>query len=123
MALSQPNVAAVVGDGPMAELFLVVFVDGRKIRISNPDKGVRILQPANSTTAGTTTMRTPAALTTAIVRTASVGIGTTGVGHVVIGNDDDDGEPPSCCSLLFVVTMNKATSGRDHNDVTKQRQR
>ena len=77
----------------MAELVLVVFVDGKKIQRRNPDIRVRISRSANFTTTATT-MRTVASLATAtaIVGTASVGIDTPGVGNVVIGNDDDDGE-------------------------------
>ena len=69
----------------MAELVLVVFVDGKKIQRRNPDVRVRISPSAtefkkddddeNEQSGGT----------------ASVGIGTTGVGNVVIGNDDGDG--------------------------------
>ena len=84
MALSPPTMAA-VGNDPMVELFLVVFVDGKKIQRRNPDIRVRISRSANFTTTATT-MRTVASLarTTAIVGTASVG-------NVVIGNNDDGG--------------------------------
>ena len=84
---------AAVGNDPMAELVLVVFVGGKKIQRRNPDTRVIISRSANFTTTATT-MRTVASLarTTAIVGTASVGIGTPGVGNVMIGNNDDDGE-------------------------------
>ena len=99
-------------NGPMAELVLVVLVNGRKIRRRNPDIRGRISQSANSTTAATTTtMRTVVSLATATFGTASVGIGTTGVGNIVIGNGGDDGEPPSCCSLLFVTRTSPGPTG------------
>ena len=77
---------AAVGNDPMAELVLVVFVGGKKIQRRNPDTRVIISRSANFTTTATT-MRTVASLarTTAIVGTASVG-------NVVIGNDDGNGE-------------------------------
>ena len=89
-------------------LLVVGFVDGRKIERRNPDIGVRISASANPRT--TTMMRTVASLATATFGTASVGIGTPGLGNVVIGNGGD-GEPPSCCSLLFVTRTSPGPTG------------
>ena len=114
MALSRPTCGYGLETCPWQSASCL-FVDGRKIRSSNPDKGVKILQSANLTTM--TMTRTVVALTAAreIVAPSApqiLGVGTACIGSAAGGNvvhdDDDDGRPWGG-PPLFVATTNKAT--------------
>ena len=126
MALSRPTCGYGLETCPWQSASCL-FVDGRKIRSSNPDKGVKILHSANLTMTMTRTAVALAAAREIVAPSAPpiLGVGTACVasaaGGNVVNDNDDDGRPwggPPLCFLSPRRTRQHPGRRSRHNNKT-----